>query len=65
MGRVAIPQRSSLEFRTIQVCPKDRLTCHLAGSTCGKPAAHRDPLAGMIDGGTAREGKSCVWPETA
>jgi hypothetical protein len=27
----------------------------LAGSTCGKPAAHRGPLAGMIDGGTARE----------
>jgi hypothetical protein len=37
----------------------------LAGSTCGKPAAHRGPLAGMIDGGTAWEGRSCVWPETA
>jgi hypothetical protein len=37
----------------------------LAGSTCGKPTAHRGPLAGMIDGGTAWEGKSCVWPETA
>jgi hypothetical protein len=26
-----------LDFRTIQVCPKDRLTLPLAGWRCGKP----------------------------
>ncbi len=31
----------------------------LAGSTCGKPAAHRGP-AGMIDGHTAREENSVI-----
>ena len=45
--------------RSIRACPKDRLTSPLAGSTCGKPAAHRGP-AGMIDGHTAREENSVI-----
>ena len=31
----------------------------LAGSTCGKPAVRRGPLAGMIDG---RHGEGRDWP---
>jgi hypothetical protein len=34
-------QQQPPRFRTIQVRPKDRLSLVPAGSTCGKPAAHR------------------------
>src|SRR5262245_49547864 len=36
-----------LYFRTIQVCPKDRLTLPPAGWRCGKPTRLARPLAGL------------------
>ena len=41
----------SLEFRTIQVCPKDRLTCTVR-LLMRQTACARRFLAGMIGGGT-------------
>jgi putative ABC transport system substrate-binding protein len=47
---------SSYSIQNNSGLPQGPAGLPLAGSTCGKPATHRDPLAGMIDGGTAREG---------
>ena len=47
-------------FRTIQVCPKDRLRLPPAGWKCGKPTAPGGSLAGMIGGGTRGRGHPCL-----